>query len=64
MQDKTLLALMTIGAVVLVLLWRAGEWELIVLWIVIFFGILIIYTALQAMESTAQTRFSRASKLK
>jgi hypothetical protein len=52
MQDRTLLALMTIGAIVLVLLLRASLLELLVTWIIIFFGILIVYTALRAVETS------------
>jgi hypothetical protein len=55
MQDRTLQALMLIGAVVLVLLWNTGVWELIVMWIMILFGLLVAYTALKAMESTVPT---------
>jgi hypothetical protein len=51
MQDRTLQALMLIGAVVLVLLWNTGVWELVVMWIMILFGLLVAYTALKAMES-------------
>jgi hypothetical protein len=55
MQDRTLQALMLIGAVVLVLLWNTGVWELIVMWIIILFGLLVAYTALKAMEPTVRT---------
>jgi hypothetical protein len=55
MQDRTLQALMLIGAVVLVLLWNTGVWELIVMWIIIFFGLLVAYTALKAMEPPVGT---------
>jgi hypothetical protein len=55
MQDRTLQALMLIGAVVLVLLWNTGVWELIVMWIIIFFGLLVASTALKAMEPPVGT---------
>jgi len=53
MQDKTLLALMTIGAIILVLLLRASLLELLVTWIIILFGILIVYSALRAVETSS-----------
>lgn len=51
-QDRTLQTLMLIGAVVLVLLWNTGLWELVVMWIMVLFALLVAYTALKAMEST------------
>lgn len=54
MQDRILLALMTIGAIVLVLLLRANLLELLVTWIIIFFGILMVYTALRAFETSGR----------
>lgn len=50
MQDRTLQTLMLIGAVVLVLLWNTGVWEIVAIWIVILFALLVAYTALKAME--------------
>ena len=51
LQDRTLQTLMLIGAFVLVLLWNAGVWDIMALWIVIFVALLLAYTALKAESS-------------
>jgi uncharacterized membrane protein len=52
MQDRMLQALMLIGSLVLVLLWNAGVWNAVAIWILILFALLVAYTALKATESS------------
>lgn len=46
-QDSTLLAIMAIGALVIVVLWQAGLPELLVMWFFIWMGVVLAYRILQ-----------------
>ncbi|MCK4933709.1 hypothetical protein KAS06_03470 [Candidatus Bathyarchaeota archaeon] len=49
MQNTGLLAIMVIGAMVMLILWQSGLLDLLVVWLVIFMGILFAYRALEVI---------------
>ena len=51
MQDTGLLAIMAIGAIITLVLLESGFLDLLVIWVLIFVGILFAYRALEIFES-------------
>lgn len=51
MQDTSLLAIMVLGAIIMLVLLESGVFDLLVIWVLIFVGILFAYRALEIFES-------------
>ncbi|TET57503.1 hypothetical protein E3J51_02785 [Candidatus Bathyarchaeota archaeon] len=50
MQDTGLLAIMVVGAMIILILWQSGLLDLLLIWLLIFVGILFAYRALKIIE--------------
>lgn len=50
MQDTGLLAIMVVGALIMLILWQSGLLDLLLIWLLIFVGILFAYRALKVIK--------------
>ncbi|MCK4223087.1 hypothetical protein KAX01_02225 [Candidatus Bathyarchaeota archaeon] len=50
MQDTGLLAIMVVGAMMILILWQSGLLDLLLIWLLIFVAILFAYRALKIIE--------------